>query len=71
MKSLSFARNRLNALLLAQGFGFIGALVPRLADLFVSGNVVGVDALTAIAAIMPVTIGARSWRHSWEPRAPH
>ena len=58
MKNLSFARNRLNALLLAQGFGFIGALVPRLADLFVSGNIVGVDALTAIAAVMPVTIGA-------------
>ena len=58
MKSLSFARNRLNALLLAQGFGFIGALVPRLADLLVSGNIVGEDALTAIAAIMPVTIGA-------------
>lgn len=58
MENLSFARNRLNALLLAQGFGFVGALVPRLADLFVSGNIVGVDALTAIAAIMPVTIGA-------------
>ena len=47
----------MNALLLAQGFGFIGALVPRLTDLFVSGNVVGVDALAAIAAIMPVTVG--------------
>ena len=58
MKNESFARKRLNALLLAQGFGFIGALVPRLTDLFVSGNVVGVDALTAIAAVMPVTIGA-------------
>lgn len=55
---LSFARKRLNALLLAQGFGFIGALVPRLTDLFVSGNIVGMDALTAIAAVMPVTIGA-------------
>lgn len=55
---LSFARKRLNALLLAQGFGFVGALVPRLTDMFVSGNVVGTDALTAIAAIMPVTIGA-------------
>ena len=42
MKNLSFARNRLNALLLAQGFGFVGALVPRLTDLFVSGNVVGI-----------------------------
>ena len=58
MERLSFARKRLNALLLAQGFGVIGALVPRLTDLFVSGNVVGVDALAAIAAIMPVTIGA-------------
>lgn len=56
--NLSFAKKRLNALLLAQGFGFIGALVPRLTDLFVSGNIVGTDALTAIAAIMPVTIGA-------------
>ena len=56
--ALSFARKRLNALLGAQAFGAVGALVPRIADLFVSGNVVGVDALTAIAAIMPVTIGA-------------
>ncbi len=54
----SFARIRLNSLLGAQAFGMVGALVPRLADLFVSGNVVGVDALSGIAAILPVTMGA-------------
>ena len=58
MKNPSFARNRLNALLRTQACGAIGAIVPRITDLFVAGNVVGVDALTAIAAIMPVTIGA-------------
>ena len=56
--ALSFARKRLNALLFAQAFGVLGALVPRLTDLFVSGNVVGVDALAGIAAVMPVTVGA-------------
>ena len=58
MKNLSFARNRLNVLLRTQAFGAVGAIVPRIMDLFIAGNVVGVDALTAIAAIMPVTIGA-------------
>lgn len=58
MKNPSFARNRLNALLRTQACGAVGAIVPRITDLFVAGNVVGVDALTAIAAIMPVTIGA-------------
>lgn len=56
--TLSFARKRFNALLRAQAFGVVGALVPRLADLFVSGNVVGVDALAGVAAVMPVTVGA-------------
>ena len=55
---LSFARNRLNALLRTQAFGAVGSLVPRITDMFVSGSVVGVDALAGIAAVMPVTIGA-------------
>lgn len=42
---LSFARNRLNALLRTQIFGAVGPLVPRITDMFVSGSVVGVDAL--------------------------
>ena len=42
---LSFARNRLNALLRTQAFGAVGSLVPRITDMFVSGSVVGVDAL--------------------------
>ena len=38
---LSFARNRLNALLRTQAFGAVGSLVPRITDMFVSGSVVG------------------------------
>ena len=41
----SFARNRLNALLRTQAFGAVGSRVPRITDMFVSGSVVGVDAL--------------------------
>lgn len=55
---LSFARNRLNALLRTQAFGAVGSLVPRITDMFVSGSVVGVNALAGIVAVMPVTIGA-------------
>ena len=54
----SFAKNRLNALLRTQAFGALASLVPRITDMFVSGSVVGVDALAGIAAVMPVTIGA-------------
>lgn len=54
----TFAVRRLNALLKAQAFGALGALVPRLTDMIVSGNVIGVDALAGIAATVPVTIGA-------------
>ena len=57
-KNQSFAKNRLHALLRTQAFGAVGALMPRITDLFVSGSVVGVDALAGIAAVMPVTIGA-------------
>ena len=51
MKNLSFARNRLNALLRTQAFGAVGSLVPRITGMFVSGSVVGVVlSLMAIAA---------------------
>ena len=55
----SFARIRLNMLLKSQAFGAVGALVWSVADMIVSGNMVGVDALAGIAATVPVTIGAQ------------
>ncbi len=55
----AFARLRMNALLKGQAFGAVGALVPRIADLIVSGNVLGIDALAGIAAVLPVVIGTQ------------
>lgn len=57
--SSSFAKRRMNVLLTMHTFGAFGALMPRIADMIVSGNVVGVDALAGIAAVVPVTIGAQ------------
>ena len=55
----SFAIHRMNVLLRGQAFGAIGALVWRLSDMIVAGNIVGVDALAGIAATIPVFIGAQ------------
>ena len=53
MKNLSFARNRLNALLRTQVFGALGTLVPRITDMFVSGSVVGMTlTLTVFAGLL-------------------
>ena len=57
MKSFSICR--MNALLRGQAFGAAGALVWRLSDMIVAGNIVGVDALAGIAATIPVFIGAQ------------
>ena len=55
----SFAIHRMNVLLRGQAFGAVGALVWRLSDMIVAGNIVGVDALAGIAATIPVFIGAQ------------
>ena len=55
----SFATHRMNMLLKGQAFGAVGALVWRLSDMVVAGNIVGVDALAGIAATIPVFIGAQ------------
>ena len=55
----SFATHRMNMLLKGQAFGAVGALVWRLSDMIVAGNIVGVDALAGIAATIPVFIGAQ------------
>jgi len=55
----SFAKQRLHGLLTAQCFGAVGALVACAADMVVAGNLVGVDALAGIAAVVPVVIGAQ------------
>ena len=44
----SFARIRLNMLLKSQAFGAVGALVWSVADMIVSDNMVGVDALAGL-----------------------
>ena len=55
----SFATHRMNVLLKGQAFGAVGALVWRLSDMIIAGNIVGVDALAGIAATIPVFIGAQ------------
>lgn len=55
-KGESFARSRINSLLTTQAFGAVGALASTVIDMVVSGNVIGVDALAAIAAVTPVVI---------------
>ena len=55
----SFARQRLHGLLTTQAFGAGGALVACVADMIVAGNLVGVDALAGIAAVLPVLVGAQ------------
>jgi len=55
----SFARQRLHGLLTSQAFGAAGALVACVADMVIAGNLVGVDAMSGIAAVVPVTIGAQ------------
>lgn len=54
-----FSRCLLNRLLWSQTAGAAGALVLCIADMIVAGNLVGVDALSGIAAVVPVTIGAQ------------
>ena len=49
----------MNVLLAMHTFGAFGAFIPRISDMIVSGNVIGVDALAGIAAVIPVTIGAQ------------
>ena len=55
----SFARNRLHALLSSQCFGAVSTLVASVADMIVAGNLVGIDALSGIAVVLPVSIGAQ------------
>lgn len=55
----SFAKQRLHGLLTTQAFGAGGALVACVVDMIVAGNLVGVDALAGIAAVLPVLVGAQ------------
>lgn len=56
---VSFASQRLHGLLTTQAFGAGGALVACVVDMIVAGNLVGVDALAGIAAVLPVLVGAQ------------
>ena len=55
----SFARRQLHGLLTSQAFGAGSSLVAGVADMVVAGNFVGIDALSGIAAVLPVVIGAQ------------
>lgn len=58
---MNFARKRLHALLAPQILGGLSAFAygATVVDLIVVGNFVGVDALTAVAAVLPVSVGAQ------------
>ena len=58
---MSFVRKRFNALFACQAFGGLNALVgyASIVDSIVVGNLVGVDALAGIAAVLPMAVGAQ------------
>ena len=60
-REMSFVRRRFNALWAAQAFGGLGALVlyASIVDAIVVGNLVGVDGLAGVAAVLPMVVGAQ------------
>lgn len=55
----SFGVRRFHSLLASQGFGAVASLIAGVAGMIVAGNVAGVDALSGIAVVLPVSIGAQ------------
>ena len=55
----SFGIRRFHSLLASQGFGAVASLIAGVAGMMVAGNVAGVDALSGIAVVLPVSIGAQ------------
>ena len=58
---MNFARKRFNALFACQAFGGLGALVlyASIVDSMIVGNLVGVDALAGVAAVLPMIVGVQ------------